>query len=45
VHRVVYKGKDSIGTYFILKGDNNEEVDPGKVRFEQIKYKTIAIIY
>ncbi|RME54319.1 hypothetical protein D6777_04135 [Candidatus Woesearchaeota archaeon] len=45
VHRVVDKGKDAFGTYFILKGDNNDEVDPGKVRFSQIKFKTIAIIY
>lgn len=45
VHRVVDKGEDAFGAYFILKGDNNEEADPGKVRFSQIKYKTIAIIY
>ena len=45
IHRVVYKGKDEQGTYFVLKGDNNPVSDPGKVRFEQIKRVVVAIIY
>ncbi len=45
VHRVVYIGEDSLGKYFILKGDNNIESDPEKVRFEQIRYVTVALIY
>jgi signal peptidase len=45
VHRIVGMGEDVFGTYYILKGDNNQEHDSGKIRFEQIKYKTIAIIY
>lgn len=44
VHRVISIGKDQEGTYFITKGDNNE-VDDGKVRFKDIRAKTIAIIY
>jgi signal peptidase I len=45
VHRVVYIGEDYVGKYFILKGDNNIESDPEKVRFEQIMYVTVALIY
>ncbi|MEK6817072.1 MAG: hypothetical protein AABY09_05635 [Nanoarchaeota archaeon] len=45
VHRIVEVGSDAFGTYYILKGDNNTGQDSGKVRFSQIKYKTIAIIY
>lgn len=44
VHRVVSIGEDEIGTYFITKGDNNKYTDP-KIRFSDIRYKTIAIIY
>ncbi|KYK26828.1 hypothetical protein AYK26_04550 [Euryarchaeota archaeon SM23-78] len=45
VHRVVYKGQDEKGTYFVMKGDNNPTSDPGKIRFEQIKRVVVAIIY
>lgn len=45
VHRVVGIKKDSIGTYFVLKGDNNMKADAEKVRFSQIKYKLVAVIY
>jgi hypothetical protein len=45
IHRVVFKGKDEKGTYFVLKGDNNPINDPGKIRFEQIKRVVVAIIY
>ena len=44
IHRVMIKGFDEEGYYFITKGDNNGYYDK-KIRFEQIKYKTIAIIY
>jgi hypothetical protein len=45
IHRVVFKGQDDKGTYFVLKGDNNPINDPGKIRFEQIKRVVVAIIY
>lgn len=45
IHRVIYKGKDELGTYFVMKGDNNPASDPGKVRFSQIRRVTVAIIY
>lgn len=44
VHRVIEKGVDEEGAYFITKGDNNNVTD-GKIRFEDIKYVTIAILY
>ena len=43
VHRVIEKGEDLQGTYFITKGDNNS-LNDGKVRFSEIKYlKTVQI--
>ena len=45
IHRVVYKGQDDEGTYFIMKGDNLQTSDPGRVRFEQIDRVVVAIIY
>lgn len=44
VHRVVDIGTDRQGTYFITKGDNNN-INDGKVRFENIKYITIGVIW
>ena len=44
VHRVVEKSSDSAGVYFVTKGDNNL-VSDGKIRFADIKYKTIGILY
>ncbi|MFH0752320.1 MAG: signal peptidase I [archaeon] len=45
VHRIVEIGNDDLGTFYRMKGDNNSSVDFEKVRFEQIKYKTLGIIY
>ena len=45
IHRVVEIGYDKNGWYCIMKGDNNSRIDPGKVRFKQIKRITIAVIY
>ncbi len=45
IHRVVYKGFDDKGTYFIVKGDNNPVSDPGKIRFDQIDRVLFGIIY
>lgn len=44
VHRVVDKGSDDRGVYFITKGDNSDFVD-GKVRFEDIEYLTVGVIW
>ena len=44
IHRVIEKGTDEFGTYFILKGDNNFS-DDGKVRFSRLEFKTIGMIW
>ena len=44
VHRVISKGEDSKGDYFVTKGDNNSETD-GKVYWEDVESVTIALIY
>jgi hypothetical protein len=45
IHRVIEINKDDEGTFYILKGDNNPEPDPGRVRFSQIRRVLVAIIY
>ena len=45
IHRVHDIDYDKKGWYMIAKGDNNFLKDPGKIRFDQIKSLTIAIIY
>ena len=44
VHRVVEIGEDEKGVYFITKGDNNV-VDDGRIRFEDIEYVTVGVIW
>jgi len=44
VHRVVEKGTDEQGVYFITKGDNNQ-IQDGKVRFSEIRYLTVGVLY
>lgn len=44
VHRVIEKGIDNQGVYFITKGDNNNFND-GKIRFQDIEYITVGILY
>ncbi len=45
VHRIIEIGKDSRGTYYIVKGDNNSVPDPERVRFEQMEGVVVALIY
>lgn len=44
-HRVTEISHDSKGWYAILKGDNNDRPDPGKIRFSQIERVLFGIIY
>jgi len=44
VHRVIEKGVDEEGYWFITKGDNNQISDE-QIRFEDIKYVTIGVLY
>jgi signal peptidase I len=45
IHRIIAIAEDDQGWYAITKGDNNEQPDPRKVRFEQIKKVVVGIIY
>lgn len=45
IHRVIKIDEDQDGWYAILKGDNNDKQDPGKVRFDQIERILVAVIY
>ena len=45
IHRIIESGFDDNGWYAIVKGDNNSEPDPGKVRFEQINGVLVGVIY
>jgi hypothetical protein len=44
VHRVVEKGNDDEGVYFIVQGDTNL-ISDGKIRFSDIEYVTVGIIW
>ena len=44
VHRVVEKDVDGEGVYFVMQGDNNF-VSDGKVRFDDVRYVTVGILY
>ena len=44
VHRIIEKGVDFEGDYFITKGDNNT-ISDGKVRFDQVDTVLVALIY
>lgn len=44
VHRVIEKGIDNEGVYFITKGDNNS-ISDNMIRFKDIKYLTIGIVW
>ena len=45
IHRIIKISSDDKGWYCIVKGDNNQSPDPGKIRFNQIKRVLVAIIY
>jgi len=44
VHRIIEKGEDEQGTYFIAQGDNTS-IEDGKIRFKDIKYVTIGVLW
>ena len=44
VHRVIERSTDEDGIYFITKGDNNI-INDSKIRFKDIKYKTIGVLW
>lgn len=45
IHRVIEINQDEEGWYCRTKGDNNPDIDPGKIRFSQIQRLVVAVIY
>ena len=45
VHRAIKTGTDEKGWFAIAKGDNSKVNDPAKVRFGQIRYVVVGILY
>ena len=45
IHRVIDIKTDEEGLYYVTKGDNNNEPDPEKIRFEMVRRLLVAIIY
>lgn len=45
VHRVVYVGEDDSGWYCVTKGDNSTRTDPGKVRFDDVSFLLVGVLY
>jgi signal peptidase I len=45
VHRVIEIGEDEQGWFAYTKGDNTSSIDPGKIRFEQVKYVLVGVFY
>ena len=45
IHRVIDKGQDEQGIYYIVKGDNNQQQDLYKIRYENVKGVVVAVIY
>lgn len=45
IHRVIEKGIDEQGIYYVVKGDNNQFKDPFKVRFADVQGVVVAVIY
>lgn len=44
VHRITGTGFDESGVYFVVQGDNANYSD-GKIRFEEIRYVTIGVLW
>jgi hypothetical protein len=45
VHRVIFIGEDELGWYCVTKGDNSRFTDPGKLRFNKVRYLLIGVLY
>jgi len=45
IHRVIKIENDEKGLYYIAKGDNNNDPDKEKIRFNQVKSVLIGVIY
>jgi len=45
MHRITAIAQDAQGVYYTLKGDNNPEPDPDRVRFTRVVTVVVAIVY
>ncbi len=45
VHRVIEIGIDEDGWYCYAKGDNTSIIDPERIRFNQVKYILVGVLY
>ena len=45
IHRIVDIGEDEEGWFARTRGDNAQDIDPAKVRFDQVRRVVVAIIY
>ena len=45
IHRIIQIDQDKQGWYCITKGDNSTIQDSNKIRFEQVKFVLIGVIY
>ena len=45
IHRVLYRGYDKYGWYYITKGDNLPVDDGIKIRYDDVEGKVILILY
>ncbi|MCD4759409.1 hypothetical protein K8R33_00800 [archaeon] len=44
-HRVIDVGYDADGWYAVAKGDNVSCSDPGKIRFDKVKFILVGVLY
>ena len=45
MHRIININNDENGTYYTLQGDNNYYPDLDKVRFSQMSFKVVSVVY
>ena len=45
IHRFIFLGEDANGWYALTKGDNLDEIDPLRIRFDMINGIVVGVIY
>lgn len=45
VHRVIDVKSDEKGLYFVTQGDNSAVTDKNKIRFDDVEWKLIGVLY
>lgn len=44
-HRVIYKGYDKEGLFYVTKGDNTKHNDAKKIREDMVRFMVVGILY